>query len=126
MKVEVTGKPVKIHADKDKVSQIITNLLTNALKFTPPGGEIQITVNEEDGGVVFRIADTGEGIRKEDIARIFERFYMVEPSRNSRLGGQGIGLAIVKSIVRAHKGTIKVESTYGRGTTFTIVFSSKG
>ena len=126
VKMDIAGKPVQIHADKDKVSQVITNLLANALKFTPPGGEIIITVNEQNEKAVLRIADTGEGIRQEDLDRIFERFYMSEPSRNSRLGGQGIGLAIVKSIMKAHKGTITVESTYGRGTTFTIMFPSEG
>lgn len=120
VKVAVTGKPTSIHADKDKVSQVITNLMANAVKFTPPGGEIHLSISQEDWNAILRITDTGEGIRPEDLTRIFERFYMAEPSRNSQLGGQGIGLAIVKSIVKAHKGTITVDSTLGRGTTFIV------
>ena len=116
----VSGDRVFISADRDKIHQVLTNLLANAIKFTPSGGRIDLSVSQRKGTASFRIIDNGQGIPPEEVGQIFERFYMAEPSRNSKLGGQGIGLSIVKGIVNAHQGTISVDSIYGKGTTFTI------
>ena len=115
-----SGDRVFISADRDKIHQVLTNLLANAIKFTPSGGRIDLSVSQSKGTTSFRIIDNGQGIPPEEVGQIFERFYMAEPSRNSKLGGQGIGLSIVKGIVNAHQGTISVDSIYGKGTTFTI------
>lgn len=115
-----SGDRVFISADRDKIHQVLTNLLANAIKFTPSGGRIDLYVSQSKGTTSFRIIDNGQGIPPEEVGQIFERFYMAEPSRNSKLGGQGIGLSIVKGIVNAHQGTISVDSIYGKGTTFTI------
>ena len=116
----VSGDRVFISADRDKIHQVLTNLLANAIKFTPSGGRIDLNISQRKGTASFRIIDSGQGIPPEEVGQIFERFYMAEPSRNSKLGGQGIGLSIVKGIVNAHQGTISVDSIYGKGTTFTI------
>lgn len=116
----ISGNSVLVSADRDKMHQVITNLLFNAIKFTPSGGKIDIHVSQSRATVSFRIGDNGQGIPPDEVSQIFERFYMAEPSRNSQLGGQGIGLSIVKSIIHAHHGTISVDSVYGKGTTFTI------
>lgn len=116
----VSGNRVFISADRDKIHQVLTNLLANAIKFTPSGGRIDLYVSQSKGTASFRIIDNGQGIPPDEVGQIFERFYMAEPSRNSKLGGQGIGLSIVKGIVNAHQGTISVDSIYGKGTTFTI------
>ena len=116
----VSGDRVFISADRDKIHQVLTNLLANAIKFTPSGGRIDLYVSQSKGTTSFRIIDNRQGIPPEEVGQIFERFYMAEPSRNSKLGGQGIGLSIVKGIVNAHQGTISVDSIYGKGTTFTI------
>ena len=115
-----SGDRVFISADRDKIHQVLTNLLANAIKFTPSGGRIDLYVSQSKGTTSFRIIDNGQGIPPDEVGQIFERFYMAEPSRNSKLGGQGIGLSIVKGIVNAHQGTISVDSIYGKGTTFTI------
>lgn len=118
----VSGEPVLVSADRDKIHQVITNLLANAIKFTPAGGDIDLHIWQSKDTVSFSITDTGQGIPADEVSQIFERFYMAEPSRNSKLMGlgQGIGLSIVKSIVQAHHGTIAVDSVYGQGTTFTL------
>ena len=100
--------------------QVITNLLFNAIKFTSSGGQIDLYISQSKEAVSFQITDNGQGIPSDEASQIFERFYMAEPSRNSQLDGQGIGLSIVKSIIHAHHGTISVDSVYGKGTTFTI------
>ena len=109
-----------IAADKDKISQVLTNLLSNAIKFTPENGEIEIETRKQGEQAILKVSDNGIGISLDDQEKIFERFYMTEPSRNSKLGGQGIGLAIVKSIVKKHKGTVRVESDPGKGATFIV------
>lgn len=116
----VSGNRVFISADRDKIHQVLTNLLANAIKFTPSGGRIDLYVSQSKGSASFRIIDNGQGIPPDEVGQIFERFYMAEPSRNSKLGGQGIGLSIVKGIVNAHQGTISVDSIYGKGTTFSV------
>ena len=110
---------VEVMLDRDKWKQVLLNLLDNALKYTEQGGTVTVSVGP---GAVVQVADTGAGIREEDLPFVFERFYRAEKSRNRATGGAGIGLAIVKKFVTAHGGTITAESEFGKGTTFTIRF----
>lgn len=118
--VEVTGEPVTIFADEDKISQVIINLLANAIKFSEKGN-VRIKIETSAGKAVLSVTDTGIGISATDLPFVFERFYRADASRNRQTGGSGIGLAIVKGIVEAHGGTVSVESEVGKGTTFTVL-----
>lgn len=118
--VTIEGEKVTVFADKDKLNQVLTNLLNNAIKFTPSKGEISFHINKKDKEVQLSIEDNGIGIKEEDCLHIFDRFYMVDPSRNKVNGGQGIGLATVKSILESHNGRVEVKSQYGSGSTFII------
>ncbi len=109
-------------ADRDKLSQVFVNLISNALKFTPADGSISIAVRSTPEGTRVAVSDTGLGISPQDLPHIFQRFYRADGSRNRTTGGAGIGLALVKTIVDAHKGTIEVVSEIDKGTTFTLVF----
>jgi two-component system sensor histidine kinase BaeS len=106
--------------DRDKMTQVFMNLISNALKYTPPGGRIEVSVSGTEDHVAVSVKDTGIGIKEEELPYIFERFYRADKSRNRRTGGAGIGLAIVKSLVAAHKGTVQVQSEYGKGSEFII------
>ena len=131
-KDKLSAEKVNIRADKDKLSQVFVNLLSNSLKYIPNGGSVKVTVLETDSTtdrtangtlnktVKITVKDTGNGISKEDLPYIFERFYRADKSRNRDTGGSGIGLTIVKSIVDAHKGEITVESEPNEGTEFVI------
>ena len=110
-----------IHADRNSMEGILTNLISNAVKYTPAGGTVTITLNDHDGFVKVSVADNGIGIKSEDIPRIFDKFYRVKSSETRQIVGTGLGLSIVKSIVEAHLGTISVESEEGRGTTFNVL-----
>ena len=109
------------HASADYMKQVMMNMLSNALKYTDTG-TVTITTECRDDEYVISIQDTGIGMPKESLGRIFERFYRVDKSRSRKSGGTGLGLSIVKHIVELYKGTIKVESTEHVGTTFTITF----
>lgn len=111
-----------IDADPDRVNQILSNLVSNALRYTPEGGEIVISAVSSNGSVHFEVADTGFGIPENDLPHIFERFYRGDTSRNQAEGESGLGLAIVKSLVEAHHGEISVTSRLGEGTRFLIEF----
>jgi two-component system phosphate regulon sensor histidine kinase PhoR len=104
--------------DAEAVSQILSNLLDNAIKYTPPGGRIMVGARPDGGFVEVSVHDTGAGIPAEDLSRLFERFYRVDKARSRELGGTGLGLSIVKHLVAAHGGTIRVESQIGQGSTF--------
>jgi two-component system sensor histidine kinase BaeS len=106
--------------DKGIESQVLVNLLSNALKFTPEGGMVKICTEEDEYTTQISVEDNGFGIPKEDLPYIFERFYRADKSRNRLTGGSGIGLAIARSIVEAHKGTITAHSIEGRGSKFVI------
>ncbi|MGQ9647539.1 MAG: ATP-binding protein [Thermodesulfobacteriota bacterium] len=110
-----------IHADRNSMEGIFTNLISNAIKYTPEGGKVWIELGEEGGFVKATVSDTGIGIKKEDLSRIFDKFYRVKSSETREIVGTGLGLSIVKSIVDAHLGTITVDSEEGGGTTFTIL-----
>ena len=103
-------------ADKDRVEQVLVNLIHNAIKFTPPGGSITISAKADDGNILVSVADTGVGIPADDLPRIFERFYKADKARAG--GGTGLGLAIAKHVVEAHNGKVWAESIEGKGSTF--------
>ncbi len=106
--------------DGDRIIQVLTNLVSNAIKFTPPGGQVRIGAHQRDGHLVITVSDTGLGIPKEDLPKIFDRFYRVNrPGREIK--GTGLGLPIVSRIVAGHGGRIEVESELDRGTTFTVL-----
>ncbi len=110
-----------IHADSDRLAQVLGNLLDNALRHTPSGGSVTVSARAVDGGVSIDVADTGEGISPEHLPHIFERFYRADPARGGQDGGSGIGLAIAKALVEAHGGTITALSPGpGAGSTFTV------
>ncbi len=108
----------KITADKGRIQQVVDNILVNAIKFSPDGGTILLTMEEEPEQVIVKIADEGIGLPEDKVDRIFERFYQVDGTSRRRFGGAGIGLAIVKRIIDAHDGEIWVESTINKGSTF--------
>ncbi|HWO75508.1 MAG TPA: ATP-binding protein [Bacillus sp. (in: firmicutes)] len=110
----------KMNADPYRIKQMIINLVNNALTYTQAGGLVEVNVFEKDQWMVLQVKDTGIGIEKQELPRIFERFYRVDKARSRNSGGTGLGLAIVKHLVEAHKGKIEVESQVGEGTTFTI------
>jgi len=106
--------------DAERLSQVATNLLSNAIRFNRPGGEVRISTRAENGVAVLTVADTGQGIPAQDLVHIFERFYRVDQSRAGTQGGTGLGLAISKAIVDAHSGAIEVSSQPGAGSTFSV------
>lgn len=124
LNVELEGN-LEIDGDAARLKQILINLINNALSYTPNGGKVHIT-GQEDGDVVeVMVKDTGIGISEEEVPRIFERFYRVDKARSRNSGGTGLGLAIVKHLVEAHKGHIKVTSRKDEGTTFQLTFSKR-
>lgn len=120
--ISLEAEDISMFGDEHLMAQVWINLLHNSIKFTPMGGMVTISVLREDSMIVCRIADSGIGISEEDKLHIFERFYKVDKARDRDLGGNGLGLALVKKIVELHNGTIEVESSIGNGTTFTIKF----
>ena len=112
---------VWIEIDTDKMTQVIDNILNNAIKYSPDGGKITVTMKTTDDQMILSISDQGLGIPKQDLPRIFDRFYRVERARSRAQGGTGLGLAIAKEIIKQHKGFIWAKSEYGKGSTFTIV-----
>jgi len=120
LSVEVEGNCSLVYADRDRIGQVLVNLISNAVKYTPDGGEIRITLSDTEDSVVFNIRDSGIGIPEAEIPYIFERFYRADKSRNRNTGGSGIGLAIVKSVVSAHGGAVDVESRLNEGSNFIV------
>jgi signal transduction histidine kinase len=109
---------VRVEADPTRIRQVATNLLSNALKFTPSGGDVVLALRVEDDRAVIRVSDTGPGIPADEIAHVFDRFFR---GRGVRAGGSGIGLTVARELVRAHGGDIRVTSDPGQGTTFTVL-----
>lgn len=115
---DIRGEIPQIRVDVNYIDQVISNLIDNAIKYTPSGGKIYVLVEDLGKEIKVSVKDTGIGIPKEDLSRVFERFYRGDKSRSSSLGGVGLGLSIVKHIVEAHGGKVGVESDLGKGSTF--------
>ena len=113
--------PIWVEIDTDKMTQVIDNILNNAIKYSPDGGKIKVGMRTTDAQLIISISDEGLGIPKKDLPRIFDRFYRVDKARSRAQGGTGLGLSIAKEIVKQHKGFIWAKSEYGKGSTFTIV-----
>ena len=119
---DIPAAPLSMAVDRHRIREMLLNLVTNAIKYTPQGGTVSLGLTQEDGSVVFTVADTGIGIAPGDLPHIFERFWRADPAR-SRTGdrpGTGLGLAITKWIAEAHGGSITVQSRPGRGSVFTV------
>ena len=119
VKILVEAEPIEIIGDSQRLAQVVTNLLTNAIQYNNPDGEVRVQLNAENGLTVLKISDSGQGIAPEDLPRVFGRFFRGDPSRTGA-GNSGLGLAIGKAIVEAHGGTIEVASAENVGTTFTV------
>ncbi|GIM45852.1 PAS domain-containing sensor histidine kinase [Collibacillus ludicampi] len=128
MFVEVEPRLPQVVVDRDKLDQVLDNLISNALKYTPEKGMIRLAASRDGDMVVVKVIDTGIGIPKKDLPRIFERFYRVDKARSRKLGGTGLGLSIAQQIIEKHGGKIQIESELGRGTTvlFTLPVAKEG
>jgi two-component system phosphate regulon sensor histidine kinase PhoR len=118
LKEECTEDQVLLYADYHKIYQVITNLVINGIKYNKDKGEVTVATKDSRGYYLISISDSGEGIEKEHLDRIFERFYRVDKSRARIKGGTGLGLAIVKHIIEGHSASVTVESTVGVGSVF--------
>ena len=113
--------PIWVEIDTDKLTQVIDNIMNNAIKYSPDGGTVTVSIKTTDEQLILSIADEGLGIPKQDLPKIFDRFYRVDKARSRAQGGTGLGLAIAKEIIKQHQGFIWAKSEYGVGSTFTIV-----
>ena len=115
--------PAEITAriDAPLLEQAVVNLLDNAVKYSDPEKEVHVEAVQSDGEMVIHVRDQGRGIAKEHLPRLSERFYRVDKARSRKMGGTGLGLAIVKHIIEAHGGRVEVESSLGKGSTFSII-----
>ena len=120
--LRLTGEPAPLDGDPDRLAQVFVNLVDNALRHTPSGGTVDVSVVPQAGALTVVVRDSGVGIPFNDLPHIFERFYVVDRSRTRDAAGTGLGLSIVKQIVEAHGGTIVVDSVFGRGATLTCEF----
>lgn len=111
---------VDVYADPLRLRQVFTNIIENAIKYNVDGGKVFVSIEEDEHNYIVRVKDTGIGIKKEDIDKIFDRFYRADKSRKREVGGAGLGLSICKWIIESHGGYIKVESEYGKGSVFSI------
>jgi two-component system phosphate regulon sensor histidine kinase PhoR len=126
LRIEEPVRKVMVHADWQRISQVMTNLISNAIKHSAPDGEVVVTFSMRKKSVVTRVRDFGEGIPPEHLNRIFERFYRVDKSRSREKGGTGLGLAIVKHILEGHNTRAEVESQPGKGSTFSFKLPRAG
>jgi signal transduction histidine kinase len=120
LSVETPKKLPRLALDSDRIGQVLRNLIDNALRYTPTGGRVSVTVNAQARGVAVTVADTGTGLAPEDLPHVFDRFYRADGSRTRATGGSGLGLAIVKQLVEAHGGEVWAESEPGRGSVFSF------
>src|SRR2546426_843029 len=123
---QATPAEVWVTADRDRLEQVLTNLIDNALKYTPAGGRVDVRVVPSNGEVEISVSDTGKGIGPDDLPHVFERFYRADRSRTRGSGGTGLGLAIARHIVEAHGGHIRVRSLLDEGTTFLFTLPHNG
>jgi len=120
LKVHNNNPPIALSGDEDLLKRMILNLLDNAVKYTPAGGEVSLTLERQNGNAQIVVRDTGIGISEQDQLRVFDRFYRVDKARSRALGGAGLGLSIVRWIVDAHGGKIQIHSSDGIGSVFTV------
>jgi two-component system phosphate regulon sensor histidine kinase PhoR len=113
---------LRVCGEENLLERLIFNLMDNAIRYTPAGGKIDVSLTAEAGFVVLRVQDSGIGIPDASLPFLFDRFYVVDKSRSKESGGSGLGLAIVKEVVDAHRATIEVRSRPGEGTTFIVRF----
>ncbi|MGH2464885.1 MAG: sensor histidine kinase, partial [Candidatus Limnocylindrales bacterium] len=118
--LHAAARPLRIRHDPQRIGQVVSNLIGNALKFTAPGGTVNVTVRAVEGGAQIEVRDNGVGIDTAELPRIFERFYRGSLANEARGSGSGLGLAIVKSIVDMHAGRVVVDSRLGRGSSFVV------
>jgi signal transduction histidine kinase len=123
LEVDLPPDIPEVLADRLRLELVVTNLLSNGLKFTPPGGKVRVSAHRENGEVIFSVEDTGSGIPEESLPHVFEKFFRV-PGRGGRQNTTGLGLAIVKEVVEAHGGRVRVTSKPGEGTKFTFTLAS--
>jgi len=122
IELKISSMPeAQLFADKDALSRLFSNLIENAIRYTPEGGSIQIAAAKQENNLAIWVKDTGVGIPPESLPFIFERFYRVDKARARQEGGSGLGLAIVRAIAQAHRGVVQVESQLGAGSKFTVV-----
>lgn len=119
VKILMETEPLEITGDSERLAQVVTNLLTNAIQYNNPDGEVRVKLESQNGLAVLTVVDSGQGIAAEDLPRVFGRFFRADQSRTGA-GNAGLGLAITKAIIEAHGGTIEVASTENVGTTFTV------
>jgi two-component system phosphate regulon sensor histidine kinase PhoR len=117
---ELPEAPLFMYSDPEAVQTVVSNLLSNAVRYTPAGGKVSLRLTAAGTGLIIRVQDTGVGIEKEELSRIFERFYRVERARTSETGGTGLGLSIVKHILQALGGTVTVTSELNVGSSFEV------
>lgn len=123
--IHIDCQPLCIKANVQQMKELLTNLVGNAVKYNHPGGQVWVTIREQDGQMVIRVRDNGVGIPEESLDRIFERFYRVDKGRSRKQGGTGLGLSIVKHIVNFYHGSIHVASQLEKGTEFTVTIPLK-
>src|SRR5438046_10026417 len=120
-KININAKrpdALQIQADRNRIQQALANLLDNAIKYTGPGGKVEVGASQKDGEIVITVQDTGVGISPEDLPRIWDRLYRADKSRNEK--GLGLGLSLVKAVIQAHHGSVEVTSEPDRGSVFTV------
>jgi signal transduction histidine kinase len=126
IRLEVEGEPCEARADPQLLHQALTNLIENAIKFTPRGGEVRVSTWSSEHEVGVTVADDGPGIPEEARAHIFDRFYRVDRARGRDAGGSGLGLAICREIARAHGGRVWIEARDGGGSAFSLALPRNG
>ncbi len=118
-------RPFRYISDESLIELVLTNLLDNAIKYSPPGREIRIFAEQNDGIVTIGVSDNGPGIPREELPRVFERFYRVDRSRSSNISGTGLGLSIVRHVATILKGRVEIKSDPGEGTTVSLHLPQK-
>jgi heavy metal sensor kinase len=126
LRMELNLPPALVPGDAGRLAQVVTNLLSNAVQYNKPGGKVRVSIETADGWVHLSVEDTGPGIAEADRPHLFERFYRVDKARARASGGNGLGLAICKGIVEAHRGSIGFTTEWGRGTTFHVRLPAAG
>jgi signal transduction histidine kinase len=125
LEIDIAAELPDIDVDPERMAQVLGNLVSNAIRHTPYGGTIRFSAGRTADAVFLRVTDTGEGIGPEDLPYVFDRFYRGDPARSSATGESGLGLAIARSLVETHGGTISLESSLGKGSTFTVTLPAQ-